>query len=427
MSTPITLIDKPITLFDKSFLPSLGVDESVWFDNFFRANVCPLFYVETLADLDKVPKGLTPEQDVRGIARKFPHNGSPNLYHGQLALDELMGKPVPMIGQIILPHGKLAKSGNDVIAVIEPSPEEKAFERWQQNEFLEFEHSYARVWRQAISSLDLEQGAKELKAQGVDNKSCRDLQTAKALAESLFSTTTDTKDFKRVLRLVGVPQEKRNPVIKRWKRSGCLQLNRYAPYTLHVVNVLLFFRIAMAANLIGTSRSSNFVDIAYLFYLPFCQIFVSKDNLHKRIAPLFVRKDQEFVSAEDLKRGLGELNEYYAQFPEEMEKQGVMSLVHPPDDRSFFVTQLWDRHIPTWRERAAFTKTMTPEDLDEFNEYIKGFVVKKIRDAEKSPPVAVGAMSEDGGDPGFILRKYRVRVKKGSWRQVPKSLKPPKA
>ena len=43
----------PITLFDKSFLQSLNLDESVWFDHFFLTNVCPLFYVETLADLGK--------------------------------------------------------------------------------------------------------------------------------------------------------------------------------------------------------------------------------------------------------------------------------------------------------------------------------------------------------------------------------------
>ena len=34
----------PITLFDKSFLQAISLDEAVWFDRF----VCPVFYVETL-------------------------------------------------------------------------------------------------------------------------------------------------------------------------------------------------------------------------------------------------------------------------------------------------------------------------------------------------------------------------------------------
>ena len=55
----------PITLFDKSFLQSLSLDESVWFDHFFLTNVAPIFYVETLADLNKtVRKERTPEQEV---------------------------------------------------------------------------------------------------------------------------------------------------------------------------------------------------------------------------------------------------------------------------------------------------------------------------------------------------------------------------
>src|SRR3989304_136700 len=48
----------PITIYDKSTLESLSVDEAVWFSNFYRANITPLFFVETLADLEKeVAKG----------------------------------------------------------------------------------------------------------------------------------------------------------------------------------------------------------------------------------------------------------------------------------------------------------------------------------------------------------------------------------
>jgi hypothetical protein len=45
----------PTILFDKSFIQSLSVDESVWFDYFFKTNLCPIFYDETLRDLEKEP------------------------------------------------------------------------------------------------------------------------------------------------------------------------------------------------------------------------------------------------------------------------------------------------------------------------------------------------------------------------------------
>ena len=57
------------TLFDKSFLQSLSLDESVWFDNFFNPIICPIFYVETLADLGKTEhETKSPEREVRTIS-----------------------------------------------------------------------------------------------------------------------------------------------------------------------------------------------------------------------------------------------------------------------------------------------------------------------------------------------------------------------
>jgi hypothetical protein len=55
----------PTTIFDKSALEALSLDEAVWFDAFFYANIVPIFYVETLADLEKqMADGRTPEDVV---------------------------------------------------------------------------------------------------------------------------------------------------------------------------------------------------------------------------------------------------------------------------------------------------------------------------------------------------------------------------
>ena len=61
----ITIMDLcllgPILIFDKSFLQSLNVDEAVWLDNFFLTVITPLFFVETLADLERFLKRLNRE------------------------------------------------------------------------------------------------------------------------------------------------------------------------------------------------------------------------------------------------------------------------------------------------------------------------------------------------------------------------------
>src|SRR5712692_4313532 len=59
----------PILLFDKSVLQSLSVDEAVWLDTFYFPCITPLFFTETLADLEKeVQKGRSPEDVVGNLA-----------------------------------------------------------------------------------------------------------------------------------------------------------------------------------------------------------------------------------------------------------------------------------------------------------------------------------------------------------------------
>ena len=104
----------PIALFDKSFLHSLNVDEAVWFDHFFISNIAPVFFVETLADLEKLMRnGRTPEQVVGNIAEKTPQmSGNVNAYHGNICLGNLFGHSVPMKGQIVVASSEPVSTPN---------------------------------------------------------------------------------------------------------------------------------------------------------------------------------------------------------------------------------------------------------------------------------------------------------------------------
>src|ERR1700730_5197491 len=131
-----------ISFFDNSFVQSLAVDESVWFDRFFVGVVCPIFYVETLADLSKKPRGdRTAEAEVRIIADKFPEvSGSPCGEHSQLAALDILGIfHVPMDGRIPRSGGRNVTGGNHVGVVFDESPEAAAFRRWGGEEFYNVE------------------------------------------------------------------------------------------------------------------------------------------------------------------------------------------------------------------------------------------------------------------------------------------------
>src|ERR1035437_8416665 len=98
----------PITLFDKSFLQSLNIQEAVWFDQYSLANVCPMFFAETLADLSKEGRrGRTAAEEVAIIAEKFPEiGGVPCAYHVDLIYADLIGYSVPMTGQVPVSEGE---------------------------------------------------------------------------------------------------------------------------------------------------------------------------------------------------------------------------------------------------------------------------------------------------------------------------------
>ena len=151
----------PILIFDKSTLQSLNPDEAVWLDNFFLTNITPLFFIETLADLEKeVHSGRTPEQVVGNLAYKTPDMGSrPNVHHATLLAAELTG-----IEQVDMRYGRPIISGGQPRVLegktgifFQQAPEQEALHRWQRGEFLGVERLMAKAWRSALSNVRYEE------------------------------------------------------------------------------------------------------------------------------------------------------------------------------------------------------------------------------------------------------------------------------
>lgn len=409
-----------ITLFDKSFIQSLSLDESVWFDHFFAPVVCPLFYVETLADLDKqLRSGRTPEQEVGIIAEKFPEmHGTPNVQHVTACTGELFGHRVPMTGQILLAEGRLVKAGGQTGIVVEEAAESKAFSRWQKNEFADIERDQAKGWREIVTNLDLNEMRDRFRRLGIDGKSCKTLEQAKILAEQIVSSTD--KPFDRMylaLLFLNIHPQYHHDILKRWSVMNYLPLTRYVPYVAYVYTIELFFQIALAANLISSDRPSNRVDIGYLFYLPFSMAFVSSDKLHKRCAPLFLRSNQHFFWGPELKDGLRELNEHYGKLPDNEKEKGVISFAgYPPKEGNFLVSKIWDSYFPGWRDR---------KEVDLSDKNIKhDKLLKHLKKFQEAPTLSKEEVDFDYSDVDSISLKRMVKKRKGSWFQVPKDLKP---
>lgn len=413
----------PITLFDKSFLQSLSLDESVIFDRFFLSVICPLFFIETLADLEKaVQQGRTPDQEVGIIADKAPEmSGVPNVHHESIAIQNLMGHPVAMDGRVLIAGGRPVKVDGKRGFVHKQSPESEAFSRWQKREFLHIERHMARAWRESLNATDMTTLAAGMRAMGIDPQTCGSLDDAKRISDALLCRTDNVPDLIKLARIIlNAPPVAEEFALQVWKERGSRPLSEHAPYAAHVLAVELFFEIALAADLIGARRSSNRVDMAYLFYVPFCQMFVSSDDLHRRTAPHFLRANQSFVWGLDLKADLKRLVERYAKLPDEIKALGLIgdtsfAPAPPPDDADCLTAQLWDRHMsPSWRN---LHKEKVPRDRSKNAE-----LVKQLIEFTNAPTVPPNEVDFAGGQADMVGLQRVIRHRKGSFWQLPRDL-----
>lgn len=318
-----------------------------------------------------------------------------------------------MTGQIPLNQGRLVKNAGRSGAVFQQSHESEAFSRWQKSEFLEIERLYAHSWRQALHNLDLREVTGVFRTLGIDIKSCNNLQDASDLARATVHIGDKRSGIMALaLSVLNVPQHFRHDVRICWRKAGYPSLFEYAPYAAFVLTVELFFYIALAASLISSERASNRVDIAYLFYLPFCMMFVSNDRLHQSCAPLFLRDNQEFVWGQDLKKSLSKINEHYLQLPESEKEKGVISFASDlPQIEDSFIEHLWTRLLPKYqKKKEGDTANGSPANPP---------TIEEIKGMEDLPPLSPEEIDFDPVNVDQVLIKRSVRRMRGSWRQIP--------
>lgn len=409
----------PIALFDKSFLQSLSLDESVWFDQFYIANISPLFYVETLADLDKeMKRGQTSEQVVGGIAAKTPQlSGAPNMHHQELVLANLMGQSISMSGRPIVASGRSVESEGKIGVNIDISPESKAFSRWQNGEYQQIERDFAKVWRNHIKSMTFENSANYAKSLGIDIFRCKNVDDAYEVACEIVTKTSKPFDLiKFIVTSLGISHEYHQPLMKRYQEMNFPPLNQFAPYAAHVITVEVFFHISVSRGFISGDRPSNKIDIAYLHYLPFCNVFISGDKLHRKTAQLFIKDHQRFIWGPDLKSDLANINKHFMAYPEEVKERGIISFASkPPKDGDFLTSELWDLLDTSWRNPSENSTPLSEEANEKLLKFVKGFA-----DAPNLPPELEPDLSEEIDN---LMIQRSIQKRRGSWFQVAKDFK----
>ena len=239
-----------------------------------------MFFIETLADLHK-GNASTAEREVKRIVDKCPQmNGAPCAFHLDLARGNLLGQFLPMNGQMPLVGGRPTRTEHVSGVVFQEPTEMEAFRRWQGGEFKEVARIAARNWREALTGADLGRVPSGLRSLGVSGRTFASLAEVHATAREIIVAREGAVGAIRfACAFLNLTADKEAEVFSRYTTDGSPGLGVFAPYVAHVLTVELFFQLALAAHLISAERPSNRTDMAYLFYLPFCALFVSSDRL----------------------------------------------------------------------------------------------------------------------------------------------------
>jgi hypothetical protein len=396
----------PTIIFDKSALQGLNIDEAALFGQFYRAVITPLFFVETLADLEKeVAEGRTPEQVVGGIAAKTGNlTADPSAHHTRLVINNLLGHDTLMDGRPHVVGGRYVTSDGRRGIVFDEAPEADALDRWQKHQFLEVERMMAKQWRESLRRQRLRKmNVKQIFEQ---IPLPRSLEEVRDYAEA-FTQQEGGPAFASALTLLRVPRAYRGPTFLRWLDAGTPPIASFAPYAAYVTAVQLFFQLAVSLDLISGDRPSNAVDIAYLYYLPFCMVFTSSDKLHMKTVPLFLRPDQIFLPGNELKADLRRLDEHFSAQPSEVLERGVMYF-EPPFNGDYTTTKLWKHFLPAWRERRGKPGDVTMS-VERERELVAEF--NRAVEAPEGPPIAVD-------DADFVAMHHSYPVRMGKWQIV---------
>src|SRR5581483_1485960 len=210
------------------------------------------------------------------------------------------------------------------------------------------------------------------------------------------------------LDLLGVP-ETTEDVVNDWKQRRKPNLREHVPYFVFLLTINIFFCLVLPTQLLRNVKPSHRVDLAYLYYLPFCSVFTSKDNFHAQIVPLFLGPMQDFINGIDFKDDMKRLAAYYSALPEETLKMGLSSFAtHPPEDNSFITTRMWDKYLPRWR--AFKNEPKKPRDPEEDKR-----TVERLKQMSDSPELRPGNENAPMDSADYVALKREIWPRKGKW------------
>lgn len=390
-------------IIDKSTFQSLSYNELLRLTYYYKHNITPILVMEILGDLKKEAKDGNPPSQNRVIdfaTKLFPSSTIVNEPYFKAITSELnLDRPIEMDGRPMVNIGKAVQTKDGAKGwVVGQTPEENAVYQWRDGKFTEADLALSELWRNTTTQEDiLINLKKQLQEVGEKIK----LKNFEELANYVQDSIDDPKN--QQLLLIDLCRSSKINVftsmrlLKYWQTKEQPLIKNIFPYAYHILKVNTLFHVGLKCGLIST-RPTNKVDLEYLYYLPFCNIFTSNDHLHVNLAPLLLREDQVFIKGVDLKADLSAINEKLEKLGE-VEKEKYKKA--PPIEPNSFTFNMYNKFFdyPDGFQWRIPSKPLPKEEL--------------IRKMEEFISAADGKPIElkHGDDGEFVVRKSYISKK----------------
>jgi hypothetical protein len=351
--------------------------------------------MEILGDLKKeAQEGKTPPEDrVKDFAKKlFPMETVVNLHYKVLLKGDLLGNPISFDGR---PHVGIKKAVASESGMrgylIEETEEEKSIYKWKDGNFTEADLELSALWRITTTQEDLLETLKKSLNPDATIRFANFQELNKFVTECITSPATQQFLLISLFQNYDIDAMTSVQIFGRWNQEGKPLIKDFAPFAFHCLKVDTLFLFGLTSGLIGT-RPTNRVDLEYLYYLPFGNIFTSNDKVHKNLVPLLLQDYQKFIVGTELKEDLKDIVAFLNTL--EIEERRKFKNVPPIIDCSI-TFQLWKEFF-NYPIKSNWNRNISEKEKEMMKEKMKEF--ERALDGES-------INLESGEDTEFVIKK----------------------
>jgi len=203
--------------------------------------------------------------------------------------------------------------------------------------------------------------------------------------------------LRHILEYFNVPPAEASKIFYRWESSQKPLIKDFSPYAFYCMRATDLLLYGISYQFIST-KSTNYIDLEYLYYLPFCMVFASNDkDTHGKLAPLLLDKEQYFLSGFTLKDDLRAI-------AKEWRGCDISNIPYFKKEGSI-TAALWEKFMefPITNRKSNLVNELSPERLEEIRRQVMDQVENSQDVSGKSSDINVDAAD-------FVIRKRTIQI-----------------